>query len=1572
MKQLVFFLMGMLGGVSCAVGQGEQVRFTHYDVGNGLLSSEINTLTQDKAGFLWVGSNRGINRFNGYESENFNPYLSEEGIVPEVKVIIGDGKDGLWIGTSNLGLIHYHPATNTKRYFKGNPDDPESLPSNYVNALYIDRQHTLWVGCWFGLSRFETETGTFTHFPFRTQESAQIFNYNVIEKIVEDAQGNLWLGTWGGGLHCFHAKEGTFTHYEHFIDSNAPQNHWVKDLWTDGEVLWIATIGDGLFSYHLSEKRFENYLFFPENISKGYQRLLTLYPRTRNTLWIGTEKGLLQFDTHTKAYSVVSDTEQAQGGVLSNNVTTIFEDNHAGIWVAAGGLNYYNKRAAKFQHYEKSRFPGQAFDNDVHAFMEYSPTSVWISTSKGIADFNPQTGTVQMRNIFPGVVQKMLKLPGNLVAGISRRDGLTLYHVPTGQARNYHYQEDAGSTLPADVLLDAIADNVGNLWIAANDGLIYFKVRTGTYVHIRQDQKYSKGLRNKSNGSVAITPDGRLWVANQSMLVYLQRIDSTLLADGPKHLTADTTQYAFQQAKELSLVRHICFSSGSLWITGDGLLRYDLATQSVKRYGKEEGLSSHETRIPLIDEEGNVWVTSNKGLSYLNTTTQEITNFFEEDGLQSNRFNLSAGAKTSTGKLYVGGHNGFNIIAPESIQLNDYLPPTYISNLLIYNQPVPYASESKKTRTFTLQSNIAYERSIELNYDQNVLTLEFATLNFLFPEQNEFAFLMEGVDKDWSYVRNRRFASYSNLPEGKWLHFRLKGANNNGIWNPQETRVSFYIHPPFWNTLLFKLLVGAGLISLVLSGYFWRVSQLKTQRKRLQDQVQQRTFEIEKQKQEIEAQNERLYAQSEELRIQHSNVMLFSEMGKKITASIKLEEVFERLYQLLSDVLDEPLLAIGEVDTSNAYIDYWEIYKGDISSQSIPLTENNRLSIYAFQKSQAIFSNNLKEDVKLYLDTPNEQYTADAIHSAMYIPLQSPTAEVIGVLVVKSEKKNAFEQKNVNLLKNIATYISIALANSRTYKKIQEQSEQLKELDRIKTRFYTNISHEFRTPLSLVIGPAEELLRTGRHTAKEKEYLDIILHNSKRLLRLVTQVMDLSKLEDGVLRLETCKGEIVGVVETIAESFNFVAEKKQIYFSITSNAKKAEGYFDKDKIEKIIYNLLNNAFKYTPEHKDVRVEIVVNHALNVADSISIHIRDTGIGISEKEIHHIFQQYYRINNSHTQTQIGAGIGLSLVKKLVALHHGTLQLESTEGQGTCFTVNIPLHPSYYTDDEKVEYLVNNPDAGLNKAEPEPLPIGNNIALPTSRTVPKILLVEDNEDLLAFMENILRDAYEVLTAANGYHALSVMEHETPSLIVSDVMMPKMNGFEFCRRLKQQETTRHIPFILLTARNATEDYMEGLGCGADEYLAKPLDADMLKLRINNLLATYEHVKERYENKLIGDIDKLELTDSHKDFLRKVIKVLEDNITNTEVNIDLFSKELGVSRTLLYERVKKATGESLGAFIKKNRLNYAAKLLLENHLNTSELAYEVGFADPKYFSKCFRKQFGQTPKEFLKTRMGE
>ncbi|MCC5927925.1 MAG: response regulator [Cyclobacteriaceae bacterium] len=1545
----------------------DPVRFTYYGIGSGLLSTEVNSITQDARGFLWTTSSRGINRFNGYEFENFTTLISGLKNV-KAKAVIADDFGYVWIGTENMGLLRYHPESNQVKYFQQDDNDEFSLSNNYINCLFIDSNRDLWIGSWFGLSKYDRVSENIYNYPFPNIAVGNIYNYSLIESMAEDHTGNLWLGTWGGGLHKFNPNNKSFEHFETL--SGEKRNTWVKDLLYYRGTLWIATIREGLYAMDIKTGEFQNFKFYDETMNQGYQRLLCLYKRNDDDLWIGSEKGLLNFHIPTQKYQIISDINNEHHPLPVNNVLKIFEDNHRGIWITAGGMNYFNYTGAKFIHLNKERLNNPRFDNEVHAFFEVTSDEIWVSTSSGIEKFNPHKGSVSNEKVFPGIVHKMVHLSNGDMAAISLREGLFIYNSKSKSIENFRFQTGANAGLPSDVLIDVLEDTLGNLWFATQNGLSYFKTSSKTFVNIVQDLSYSKGLVNKSINSIALNALGELYFINQRDLYKLEILDSAYFNNEQfAGIIKDTSAYEVSLILSHPNIRRVSAFGDYLWLCGDGLIRMNPQNGEITPYSKDNGIPHDETLNCIEDNSGNIWVTNQFGLSYLNTFTNEITNFFTQDGLQGDRFNAFAIMKSSDGRLYFGGNNGFNIVEPDKILLSEHRPAIVISKLLIYNQPVPAKNAPDSViqvdKGFYLEKNVAYQKEFILDHSENVITFEFAALNFLYPENNEYAYFLEGVDKDWNYVKNRRFASYSNLPVGKWLQFRVKATNNNGIWSDKEGRISIYVRPPFWNTLWFKLISGFFIFLTLVSLYFLRIGNLKKQRQKLKLQVRERTREIEQQKREIERQNQTLQRQSHELKIQNSNISLFSEMGKKITASIELQEIFGRIYQLINDVLDIPILAIGEINPSDNSIHYWEIHQGKISGQTMPMSSKNRLSVYAINHSQSIFSNNIKEDVKLYLEQPHEQYQSDAFQSAIYIPLHAPDDEVIGVLVVKSDKRNAFEPKNVDLLSNIAVYVSIALTNSKSYQKIQEQSEKLKELDHIKTRFYTHISHEFRTPLSLIAGPAEEMYKNKNLTMRDKEFLSIILYNAKMLLRLVSQILDLSKLTDGVLRLETRRSDIVKVIDNITESFRFAAKKKGIDVVFKSNFTIVNAWIDQDKIEKIVYNLLSNAIKYTPENGAVTLELEVKMIKNMPDQFCLVIKDNGIGMSNEELQHIFEQYYRGGHNYTQTQSGAGIGLSLVKKLVELHKGRILVRSNINQGTEFQIDIPVAESYYLPSEKTERLISGENLLVNSAEWADFQEIQRIDVPSVHRE-TILLAEDNENLLEFMHQVLSEDFEVIRAKNGAEALEKIQIKTPDLVISDVMMPKMNGFELCNHLKSQEKTRNIPVILLTAKDSEKDQYEGLSYGADEYLTKPFNADILKLRISNLIKARQELKKSFESQLFPDLGQIELDDKYKDFIQKLMRVIEENIANKDLNIEFISDALGMSRSLLHEKIKLATGDSPGNLIRNARLNLAIRLLRKNQYNTAELAFKTGFSDPKYFSKCFKKEFGKSPKELL------
>jgi len=544
------------------------------------------------------------------------------------------------------------------------------------------------------------------------------------------------------------------------------------------------------------------------------------------------------------------------------------------------------------------------------------------------------------------------------------------------------------------------------------------------------------------------------------------------------------------------------------------------------------------------------------------------------------------------------------------------------------------------------------------------------------------------------------------------------------------------------------------------------------------------------------------------------------------------------------------------------------------------------------------------------------------------------------------------------------------------------QAEKLKELDQLKSRFFANISHEFRTPLTLIEGPLKQL-NSDEYEGKPKEQYEMMLRNTQRLTRLVNQLLDLSKIESGQMKLRARQMDIVEVVQGIAASFESLAKGKEIRFSLEFSEEPIIGWFDRDAVEKIVTNLLSNAFKFTGEPGEVRVHVGRNGIPSY--SAEIAVTDTGIGIPPDQLDKVFDRFYQVDASQTKEQEGTGIGLALTKELVELHKGDITVTSDVGKGTTFTVRLPLGKGHLKPDETIEVEEEpNPEAAAEgrPARPENLsyPTGGRgsstykgeVEIASSaeeqgadETRPLLLIVEDNADMRKYMRTHLDNSYRVLEAANGEEGIREAVETIPDLIISDVMMPRMDGFALCEKLKTDERTSHIPIILLTAKAGTDHKIEGLETGADEYLVKPFDAKELQVRVKNLIDQRRKLRERYRKEGGIRLKEIAITSADERFMNRAIEVVESHISDQGFTAEQFAGEMFLSRMQLHRKMRALTDLSPWQFVRKVRLHRAADLLRKRAGNVSDIAYQIGYDSPSRFAEAFRQEFGQTPSDY-------
>ncbi|MDZ7604459.1 MAG: response regulator [Cyclobacteriaceae bacterium] len=510
------------------------------------------------------------------------------------------------------------------------------------------------------------------------------------------------------------------------------------------------------------------------------------------------------------------------------------------------------------------------------------------------------------------------------------------------------------------------------------------------------------------------------------------------------------------------------------------------------------------------------------------------------------------------------------------------------------------------------------------------------------------------------------------------------------------------------------------------------------------------------------------------------------------------------------------------------------------------------------------------------------------------------------------------------------------------YKNKLKTARRLQELDELKSRFFANISHEFRTPLTLIKSPLQSVLEEETSPDKIRR-LNLIDHNANRMLNLVDQLLELSRLDAGSLKLILKKGNLIHFLNSLTETFAYEAKQRNLSFTTSIQIHENELWFDKDVLEKIFGNLLANAIKYTPPG-----EYITFNADTSDNLLKIKVRNTGVSLSKADVNNIFERFYQKD----QNNPGAGIGLALAKELVSLYHGEIDIMN-EDNALTFTVTIPLDSNrlkgavIVQDDEKANAVkINN---GIENGD-----------------LPVLLIAEDNASLRQIIRELFTPDYQILEAVDGNEAFKIAKREVPDIIVSDVMMPRMDGYEFSRAIKENEVTSFIPVILLTAKTGDAAHLQGLQSEADAFLTKPFNNEILRAKVNQLLKERSKLRERYSQELVLKPKDIVLNSADEKFMQRLQYIIDNKLETPDFSADDFAKEVGMSRMQLHRKLKSLTGLSATDFIRSERLKIAAALLSKGNLTISEIAYAVGFNDVSYFSKCFREQYSVTPSDFM------
>ena len=535
------------------------------------------------------------------------------------------------------------------------------------------------------------------------------------------------------------------------------------------------------------------------------------------------------------------------------------------------------------------------------------------------------------------------------------------------------------------------------------------------------------------------------------------------------------------------------------------------------------------------------------------------------------------------------------------------------------------------------------------------------------------------------------------------------------------------------------------------------------------------------------------------------------------------------------------------------------------------------------------------------------------------------------------------------------------------YRNKQRANKLLREMDELKTRLYSNITHELRTPLTLILGPLEEMLSSDSKKKPSRKQVKMMRKNADTLLNLVNQMLDLAKVDAKSLKLELSEADVVKFVRIRFAAFASLANQKKITYNYLYPDEKITGIFDANKLEKIINNLVSNAIKFTPKNGEVSCEV----SIPKSNRFRLVVSDSGKGIPENELDKIFDRFHQVGGAENYNKIGTGIGLSLTKELVELMHGKIEVESEVGKGTVFTVIIPLGTAHLNKEEYTmvhQYKTEQEKQDSHeKKESETAEECPTTPAETDTEQPVVLVVEDHAEIREFIEENIRDCYKVVQAENGKTGLEMATEHIPDLIVSDVLMPEMDGFELCEKIKTDQRTSHIPVILLTAKSGEKDKLQGLETGADAYVTKPFNMKELRIRIKNLIEQRKKLRERFKQNLNLEPKEIAVTSADEKFINRAMEIIEKYMGDSEFEVRQFQEEMFMSRMQLFRKIKALTNQTPGEFIRTIRLKRAAQLMDQNFGNIAQITFEVGFNNPSYFAKCFKDLYGKLPSEYIK-----
>lgn len=1355
----------------------------------------------------------------------------------------------------------------------------------------------------------------------------------------QDRAGYIWIGTQEG-LNRYNGYEiTTFIHQEE--DPYSISGNMVTSIAEDKNGnLWIGVWNGGLNLYERSTGRFYTYLNDSVNTIKSISRV---FIDGQNLVWVGTlSEGLILFDPDLKTYRRFLCSPSSSNSISSNYISDILEDHAGSLWIATedSGLNILNRRDHTFKRIKfKEGTVNSLPSNLINKLYEDRQHNLWIGThDKGVSVLSPDRAV--FKNFIAGNgdhyltsnnIRSFFEHDDNTIWIGTDGGGINIYNPAADKFSYVRNTIDHTDGINSDVVLSIRKSRDGVVWVGtAQGGVNVYNPKQYKFQPFNKFSVQGDGLSYREVLSVCEDKKGYLWIGTDGGGLNLYN---------PFNKTFQYFKYDFQDNHSLSgdVVKCIYEDSyGNIWIgtynNGLNLLRDRTGkfTRFTHDPENEKSLSQNDIWAITEDANRNLWIaTLHGGLNLFDRNTETFTRYeFKKTETPIGDRIYSMVADNKRKGLWLGTGSGLSYFDVKKRFLSTV---NLASNVLNNDQVTVLCLDYKNNLWIGTRENGINRYNPETNTITSFTVKDGLISNMIAGIlEDERYNLWISTDKGMSRFDPflNTFNNYTvddGLQENEFLigscvknnngELIFGGVNGFNVFHPDRIERNTYLP----EVMITKLFIAGNEVTPQKENSPIPAAISETKQVTLSYDQSDISFEVTAINYINPQKNQYAYMLQGLGQDWHyvgqSRILSFSDLKPgNYTLRVKASN---------NDGVWSDKEAVLAIHIKPPYWKTWEF--------------RAMLFIFLLTVSICIFYLRLhtikRQKVKL------EEIVRLRTHEL-------------------SIEKQKIEAQNSELKAKNQEIVHHNREITRQRDEIKVMNEKIERTASEKINFFTNISHEIRTPLTLILGPLEKLLSDPTVAEDHKSQLRRMFRNGLRLRRLVNDILDFRHIDDYTKVLQRSHNDVVALTKDVMAAFHDMANDKKIDFILHSECNAIPALLDKEKFSTVISNLLINAFKFTDVGGSITVTIseCSRHELMTGPCIAIKIEDTGIGISENEIDKIFDRFYQARNVAGHSYAGAGIGLSIAKAFIELHSGTITVQSVEGKGSCFTILLPAETERIDEREKAL-----PDENIKVSEFKkrlsPKAVNKNYS--------KVLVVEDNSDLRRYIVDFLENEFVMIEAATGKEALEKAQQELPDLVITDIMMPGMDGAELCHTLKNNPETGHIPVILLTAKGLPEHKLEGLSTGADDYVVKPFDHQELTTRVRNLIDLRKSLREKFSKDFLLKPQDVTLASPDEKFLKKAMEIIERNISNPDFDVAELVSEMAVSRTLLHTKLKALVNCSAGEFIKTIRLKRAAQLLAQRKVTVSEIAYMVGFKDPQYFNKCFKKHYGETPGSF-------